>query len=39
MRGRLYSSCLLSTILYGSETLLVRKENVVAENENGEMVV
>ena len=30
MRGRLYSSCVRSSMLHGSETWLVRKENVVA---------
>ena len=30
MRGRLYSSCVLSSMLHGSETWPVRKENVVA---------
>jgi len=30
MRGRLYSSCLRSSMLHGSETWPVRKENVVA---------
>jgi len=30
MRGRLYSSCVRSSILYGSETWPVRKENDVA---------
>ena len=30
MRGRLYSSCVKSSILHGSETWFVRKENVVA---------
>jgi len=30
MRGRLYSSCVRSSMLYGSETSSVRKENVVA---------
>ena len=30
MRGRLYSSCVRSSMLHGSETLPVRKENVVA---------
>ena len=30
MRGRLYSSCVRSCMLYGSETWPVRKENVVA---------
>ena len=30
MRGRLYSSCVRSGMLHGSETWLVRKENVVA---------
>jgi len=30
MRGRLYSSCLRSSVLHGSETWHVRKENVVA---------
>jgi len=30
MRGRLYSSCVRSSMLYGSETWPVRKENVVA---------
>jgi len=30
MRGRLYSSCVRSSILHGSETWPVRKENVVA---------
>ena len=30
MRGRLYSSCVLSSMLHGSETSLVRKENVLA---------
>ena len=30
MRGRLYSSCERSSMLHGSETWPVRKENVVA---------
>ena len=30
MRGRLYSSCMRSSMLHGSETSPVRKENVVA---------
>jgi len=30
MRGKLYSSCVQSTRLHGSETWPVRKENVVA---------
>ena len=30
MRGRLYNSCVRSTMLHGSETWPVRKENVVA---------
>jgi len=30
MRGRLYSSCVRSSMLHGSETSPVRKENVVA---------
>jgi len=30
IRGRLYSSCVRSSMLHGSETLPVRKENVVA---------
>ena len=30
MRGRLYSSCVQSSMLHGSETWSVRKENVVA---------
>jgi len=30
MRGRLYSSCMRSSMLHGSETWPVRKENVVA---------
>ena len=30
MRGRLYSSCVRSSLLHGSETWPVRKENVVA---------
>jgi len=30
MRGRLYSSCMRSSTLHGSETWPVRKENVVA---------
>jgi len=30
MSGRLYSSCLRSSVLHGSETWHVRKENVVA---------
>ena len=30
MRGRLYSSCVRSSMLLGSETWPVRKENVVA---------
>ena len=30
MRGRLYSSCVRSSMLHGSETWHVRKENVVA---------
>jgi len=30
MRGRLYSSCVQSSMLHGSETWPVRKDNVVA---------
>jgi len=30
MRGRLYSSCVRSSMLHGSETWPVRKQNVVA---------
>jgi len=30
MRGRLYSSCVHTSMLHGSETWPVRKENVVA---------
>jgi len=30
IRGRLYSSCVLSSMLHGSETRPVRKENAVA---------
>jgi len=30
MRGRLYSSCVRSSMLHGSETWPVRKDNVVA---------
>ena len=30
MRGRLYSSCVRSSMLHGSDTWPVRKENVVA---------
>jgi len=30
LRGRLYSSCVRSSMLHGSETWPVRKENVVA---------
>ena len=30
MRGRLYSSCVRSSMLHGNETWLLRKENVVA---------
>jgi len=30
VRGRLYSSCVQSSMLHGSETLPVRKENEVA---------
>jgi len=30
MRGKLYSSCVPSSMLHGSETWPVRKENVVA---------
>ena len=30
MRGRLYSSCVRSSMLHGSETWPVRKENAVA---------
>jgi len=30
VRGRLYSSCVQSTMLHGSETWAVRKENEVA---------
>jgi len=30
MRGRLYSSCVQSSMLHGSETWPVRKENVMA---------
>jgi len=36
MRGRLYSSCVRSSMLHGSETWPVRKENVVALQQ-GEM--
>ena len=32
-RGRLYSSCVRSSILHGSETWPVRKENEVAVSE------
>ena len=43
MRGRLYSSCVRSSMLHGSETWPVRKENVVAlqraEIENGQVDV
>jgi len=37
MRGRLYSNCVRSSMLHGSETWPVRKENVVAlsRDENG----
>jgi len=31
VRGRLYSSCVRSSMLHGSETWPVRKENVVDE--------
>ena len=30
MRGRLYISCVQSSVLHGSETWFVRKENLVA---------
>jgi len=30
VRGRLYSSCVRSSMLHGSETLPIRKENKVA---------
>ena len=33
MRGRLYSSCVRSSMLHGSETWPVRKENEVAHSE------
>ena len=41
MRGRLYSSCVRSSMLHGSETWPVRKENVVAlqRDENGQVDV
>jgi len=44
MRGRLYSSCVRSSMLHGSETLPVRKESVVASasasrDENGQVGV
>ena len=45
MRGRLYSSCVRSSMLHGSETWPVRKENVVgcgtsaSRDENGQMDV
>ena len=35
MRGRLYSSCVRSSMLHGSETCPVRKENVVALQRGG----
>jgi len=38
MRGRLYSSCVLSSMLHGSETWPVRKENVLAL-QNGQVDV
>jgi len=41
-RGRLYSSCVRSSMLHGSETWPVRKENEVAFNKhrlNGQMDV
>jgi len=41
-RGRLYSSCVRSSMLHGSETWPVRKENAVAFNKhrlNGQMDV
>ena len=42
-RGRLYSCCVQSSILHGSETWPVRKENEVAltasRDENGQMDV
>ena len=34
LRGRLYSSCVRSSMLHGSETWPVRKENVVLEHSN-----
>ena len=40
MRGRLYSSCVRSSMLHGSETWPVRKENMVAlqrADENGQV--
>ena len=44
MRGRLYSSCVRSSMLHGSETWPVRKESVVASasasrDENGQVDV
>ena len=43
MRGRLYSSCVQSSKLHGSETWPVRKENAVArqraDDENGQVDV
>jgi len=38
VRGRLYSSCVPSSMLHGSETWLIRKENEVAL-QNGQMYV
>ena len=43
MRGRLYSSCVRSSMLHGSETWPVRKESVVVlqryRDENGQVDV
>jgi len=35
--GRLYSSCMRSSMLQGSETWPVRKENEVGRDENSQM--
>jgi len=39
IRGRLYSSCMHSSMLHGSETWSVRKENVADRDNNGQMDV
>jgi len=38
-RGRLYSSCVLCSMLHGSETWPVRTENEACREENGQMDV